>query len=473
MRIALVNPPGSFARAGSRWPHKVGDNLSYVPFPFWLAYAASLLEQKGFAVDLKDCVALSWDSKQLKEHLEQYKPDLLVMETSAPSYRLDIETLKTINSEVKNRAAVGYHAVALPERHLQDGFQYVIIGEYELPLLRLAGYLDGSEKNFPDTGVATKDNPSVPNGPVIEDLNTIPFPARNLLPMERYVDVFAFGRSIQVITSRGCPFNCSFCCEAILPGKRTLRLRSPENVCDEIEHLIARYSPDEIYFDDSSFTINKQHVLGICRTIQQRGLSIPWSCMADAKVDAEILSQMAEAGCRAIKFGVESSDQEVLARIPKHTNLNDVKQTVQECRKQGIKTHATFMFGLPGETREKARETIDFALRLGTDTAQFSVATPYPGTHFYEMAQENGWLLSDDWEGFGSSVVIEYPNYSKEEIMEMRQLAVAKWQRHIALEKPGTVWHYLRTAYKRNGLRGVVSTVMTGACQLMKGLKWR
>lgn len=472
MKILLLNPPGHFARAGSRWPHKNEGGLGYVPFPFWLAYAAALLEREGFTIDLKDCVALEWDALRLKEHVEQFKPNFLVMETSAPSYKFDIEALKTINSGGISTAAVGYHATALPELHLNDGFQYAIIGEYELSLLHLARYLEGSEAALPERGVATKDNPRVPHSSLFEDLDTLPLPARHLLPMERYVDVFVFGRSIQVITSRGCPFRCIFCCEAILPGKPGVRLRSHENVCNEIEHLIAQYNPDEIYFDDSSFTVNKQHVIDICRAMRERGLNIQWSCMADAKVDVDILEEMACGGCRAIKFGVECADQEVLSGIPKHVNLNDVRRTVEACRKLGIKTHATYMFGLPGETKEKAKKTIDFALSLGTDTAQFSLATPYPGTRFYEMAKEKGWLLDKGWEDFGSSVVIGYPDYSPEEIMEMHRLALAKWQRHIVFRKPGTVWHYIHTAYKRNGVRGVTNTVIEGACQLMKGLKW-
>lgn len=469
MRILFANPPGNFARAGSRWPHKVDSGLGYVPFPFWLAYATSYLKSNGFDVDLKDCVALEWSQNQFKEYIEEYKPDLLVMETSAPSYKSDIETLKVIGNDKLPTVAVGYHATALPHLHLKDGFNYCVRGEFEFPLLKLAEYLDGSEKHLPETGIATRDNPNVLNGSVIKDLDLIPFPARDMLPMEKYVDVFAFGRSIQVITSRGCPFQCIFCCESLLPGKPGVRFRSAENVCDEIEELIAKYSPDEIYFDDSSFTVNREHVLGICSEVQKRKLYIPWSCMADAKVDGEMLKSMAEAGCRAIKFGVESVDPDVLANIPKHVNLEDVKRTVTECKKVGIKSHATFMFGLPGETREKAQKTTDFALSLGTDTAQFSIATPYPGTRFYEMAQKNNWLVSKDWEDFGSSAIIGYPDYSEKEILQMHRLAVVKWQRHIAFAKPATVWHYVRTAYRRGGILGVAATILEGIRQLLKG----
>jgi len=473
MKIMLINPPGHYARAGSRWPHKVDGGFSYVPFPFWLAYAAAFLQKEGFNVDLKDCVALRWDSAKLKDYVGNFKPDIIVMETSAPSYKFDIETLKIITDNgLIPSAAVGYHATAIPGMHLQDGFEYAIIGEYELPLLDLARYIDGVEKSLPEAGIASKANPNALHGPFVEELDSIPLPARDLLPMDTYVDVFAFGRSIQVITSRGCPFKCSFCCETILPGKAGARFRSAENVCDEIEFLIKKHNPDEIYFDDSSFTINRNHVLAICDQMNKRGIKIKWSCMADAKVNEEELKKMAESGCRAIKFGVESADQDVLAAIPKHVDLDDVRQTVKNCKKYNIKTHATFVFGLPGETKEKASKTIDFVLSLGTDTAQFSVATPYPGTRFYKMAEENGWLISKDWEDYGCNVVIEYPGYTKSDIFKTHKVALARWQRHLAFGKPSTVWHYIRTAYRRGGVIAVVNLFREGINQLLKGLRW-
>ncbi len=473
MNVLLVNPPGPFARAGSRWPHRIEGGFGYVPFPFWLSYAAAFLREKGYKVDLKDCIALRWEATHLKEHIESFKPELIVMETSAPSYKYDIETLKGItNNGSIATAAAGYHATALPEVHLQDGFEYVVIGEYELPLLSLSKYIKGEEQLLPEAGIASKENPNAAHGAVINDLDSMPYAARDLLPMDAYVDVFAFGKSVQVITSRGCPFTCCFCCEAILPGKPGVRFRSPESVCDEIEILIEKYNPDEIYFDDSSFTVSRKHVLGVCEEIKRRGLKTKWSCMADAKVDEDVLAKMAEAGCRALKFGVESANQEVLAGIPKHIDLEDVKRTVKDCKKYDIKSHATFVFGLPGETLERANETLNFALSLGTDTAQFSTATPYPGTRFYKMAKENGWLTSNNWEDFGCRIVVGYPDYSTSDISNMHQLASARWQRHLAFGKPSTVLHYIRTAYRRGGIFAVMNLLKEGISQLLKGLKW-
>ena len=467
----LINPPGPFARAGSRWPHKSEGGFGYAAFPFWLAYTAALIEKEGFTVELKDCIALRWNMRQLAEHSSSFAPDLVIMETSAPSYQMDLETLRELKLQVP-AAAVGFHATALPEMHLSDGFEYVIRGEYELSSLNLARYMSGTQNNLPESGIATKQNPSVALGPLTEDLDTLPYPARNLTPLENYIDVFAFGRSVQMITSRGCKFNCAFCTEPLLYGRPLYRKRSPDNICDEIEHIINTYNPDEIYFDDASFTNSEEHVISLCQKFKERGIDIQWSCMADAKVSAPVLKIMAETGCRAIKFGVESADEEVLRKIPKHVNLEDVRQTVQVCKKLGIKTHATFVFGLPGENKERARKTIDFALSLGSDTAQFSIATPYPGTRFYKMVEDQKWSMAKDWSLWGSTAVVGYPDYSREDIIEMCNLAVAKWQRQMAFKKPAAVLHYLSSAYQREGIRGTTRVLKEGGKALLKGLKW-
>lgn len=414
---------------------------------------------------------MRWNNQELINSLNDFAPKLVIMETSAPSYKMDMETLKQLNLKVP-AAAVGLHATALPRQHLNDGFDYVIRGEYELSALALAKHLSGATQDLPEKGIATKDNPSVELGPLAENLDYLPFPARHLTPLDRYVDVFAFGKSVQVITSRGCKYNCSFCTEPLLYGKPCYRRRSPENISDEIEQIIKQYNPDEIYFDDASFTNSEEHVISICQKMKERGINIVWSCMADAKVSPSTLKIMANAGCRAIKFGVESADQEVLKRIPKHVDLDDIKQIVQVCRQLGIKTHATFVFGLPGENKEKAQKTIDFALSLGTDTAQFSIATPYPGTRFYKQAQENGWLKKTDWSLWGSCAVVGYPNYSLDDVMKMHNLAVAKWQRQMVLKKPASVIHYLSSGYKRGGIGGAIRILKEGSLALLKGLRW-
>jgi radical SAM superfamily enzyme YgiQ (UPF0313 family) len=167
---------------------------------------------------------------------------------------------------------------------------------------------------------------------------------------------------------------------------------------------------------------------------------------------------MRGAGCRAYKFGVETGDPEVMRRIPKALDLAAVRRTVQDCRDLGIQAHATFLLGLPGENRERALRTIDFALSLDTHTLQFAIATPYPGTRFYERAREKGWLTKESWHDFdpAGEAVVSYPDYPSDEIVAMHELAWKRWQAHMLRHRPATVLHHFRNALRREGLPGVL-----------------
>jgi radical SAM superfamily enzyme YgiQ (UPF0313 family) len=468
MRVLVLNLPGPFCRAGSRWPHgRKEKGLGYNPFPFYLSYATSVLLKNGVEADIKDCIALEWDEKKLLNYFKKFQPEVIVVETSTPSYNYDI---KFINKLDCIKVAVGAHATATISQHISDGFDYVIVGEYDFSLLNLVKHLSGKVKTLPKN-IATKKTPRAQYIKLIEDLDSIPWPCWELMPMEKYSDPFCLGKNIAVLSSRGCPMNCSFCNISVFFGKPNYRTRDPVKVCDEIEFLISKHKPDEIYFDDDTITISKNHILSLCKEIKKRQFGIPWSCMGDAKVDADVLEAMAESGCRAMKFGVESADPKVLEKIPKHINLDDVKRTVKKCKEVGIKTHATYMFGLPGENKEKAIKTIKFALELGTDTLQFSIATPYPGTEFYKAAEENNWFTTKNWDMFNAAgtSVIGYSDYSEKEIIEIFKKAWTAWDRHMLVKKPGTILHHMYGVQRRNGFISVAKTIGWGCKRIIKG----
>jgi radical SAM superfamily enzyme YgiQ (UPF0313 family) len=181
---------------------------------------------------------------------------------------------------------------------------------------------------------------------------------------------------------------------------------------------------------------------------------------------------MAKAGCRAYKFGVESADPDVLRRIPKSISLDDVVRTVRDCKELGIVTHATYLLGLPGETRDSARCTIDFALKLGTHTLQFAIATPYPGTALYDRAKREGWLTKESWMDFdpAGEAVLSYQGYSSSDIVEMHDLAWRRWQRHMLLHSPATLVHHFRNAYMREGIDGVMRLGAYGLRRLVSAI---
>ncbi|MCC6154159.1 MAG: radical SAM protein, partial [Candidatus Hydrogenedentes bacterium] len=373
MRVLLLNPPGPFCRAGSRWPHgrklkKTG--IDYHPFPFQLAYATSRLTADGHEARLIDCIAVGMSMDELEAEARAFRPEIVFMETSAPSWQYDLETMRRIG---KSTIAGGAHATATPAEHLEAGFAGVIRGEYD-QVISSALSLEAQP------WLATTQQPNADYAPMIRDLDDIPLPPWDAMVMEKYNDPFCMGRSVTVLTSRGCPLECGFCTIAPFEGKRNYRRRDPKRVCDEIQLLIDKYAPDEIYFDDDTITINRKHILALCEEYSSRKFGIPFSCMGNAVIDRDVIEAMARAGCRAIKFGVESGDPEVLRQIPKDQKLEDVARTVRDCREFGIQTHANFLVGLPGETRESAMRSIDFALRLNTHTLQFAIATPYPGT---------------------------------------------------------------------------------------------
>lgn len=462
MNVLLLNPPGPFCRAGSRWPHKrraAGIGIDYHPFPFSLAYGASRLMADGHNAKLVDCIALGMGDDALEAATAAFEPDVAFMETSAPSFSADVATMKRLGVPC---IAGGAHATATPYEHLEAGFAAVIRGEYDQVLTEAV-------ELKPHPWLATADWPQAEHAPLAENLDAIPYPAWDQLAMEKYNDPICRGRSVTVLSTRGCPMRCEFCTLEPYHGARNYRRRNPKAVCDEIDVLIDRYHPDEVYFDDDSITLNRGHVLALCAEMERRNWGLPFCCMGNATVDRDVLEAMARAGCRAFKFGVESADPAVLERIPKQMDLDDVRRTAADCRDLGIQTHATFLLGLPGENRDSARRTINYALALGAHTLQFAIVTPYPGTALYDRAQREGWLTKADWTEFdpAGEAVLSYPGYSSADIEAMHDLAWRRWQWHMLTRRPGTLAHHFGNAFRREGVGGLFRLARYAAARLV------
>ena len=434
--------------------------IDYHPFPFGLAYAASRLRTDGHEVRVVDCIAQEVAAGELKAQADVFDPDVVFMETSAPSFLADVESMQLLE---RSCIAGGAHATVTADAHLEAGFAAVIKGEYDQVISEAVTLEE-------QPWLATQIGAVVEHAPLAWDLDEIPVPAWDLLPMAKYNDPFCKGRSVTVLSTRGCPYRCGFCTIAPYAGQRNFRRRDPGKVCDEIAALIERYDPDEFYFDDDTITANRGHVLRLCEEIGRRGFGISFSCMGNGAVADDVLEAMARAGCRAYKFGVETGDPEVMKRIPKDLDLDEVVRTVRKCHALGIQTHATFLFGLPGETRESALKTIEFALGLKTRTLQFAIATPYPGTVFYEEARQHGWLVKESWLQFdpAGEAVVSYPGYSADDIAEMHALAWRRWQWRMLTRRPGTLWHHFANAFRREGFGGIGRLVRYGCGRLRK-----
>ena len=236
--------------------------------------------------------------------------------------------------------------------------------------------------------------------PPIDDLDSLPLPDREDFRISDYQQAFYYGKKTAlVITSRGCPYGCTFCLWPTTLFSRKFRMRSAKKVVDEIEQLIEKEQVDEIFFDDDTFTINNKRVMDICDEIIRRGLKIPWCCMGRVdNVSEEMLRLMKSAGCYQIFYGFESGSEEILRACRKGITKDQIRNAVKLTKKVGLSVCGSFIFGLPPETRQTAKETLGFAKELGANYVQFVLAAPFPGTDFYEEAKRKNLLQIDSWE---------------------------------------------------------------------------
>ncbi len=450
MKVFLANAPwkkpGFYGvRAGSRWPHFEKEGCSYMPFPFFLAYSAALLRDAGFTLSLVDAIAEDLGEDAFFARLEAFAPDVIFYEISTASLNVDMRILERTRALLGDTVRIvlgGAHfGMSKPdflERHAQA--DYVLTGEYEFNLLGLLEHLrDGRIPDDVPGLIYKRADGSIavnPAGKLQENLDAFPWPARELLPLERYCDRPGGipAPSLQLIASRGCPFGCIFCAwPQLMYGGNSYRTRSPEDVVDEIEACVKQYGFKSFYFDDDTFNIGKKRVIALAGKIKERGLNLPWAIMARAdQMDRETLEALKDAGLTALKYGVESGSQELLNRACKGLDLSKVAETVRITRELGISYHLTFMFGLPGETEETARQTIATALALDPDSLQFSIATPFPGSQFHKHLLEKGHLLStnyDDYDGYNNSVV-RTDDLTGEDLIRLRGEAEQAWAEH-------------------------------------------
>ncbi|MFC1514864.1 radical SAM protein [Candidatus Omnitrophota bacterium] len=427
MKILVINEPfvKDFCRT-QRWAARTRGRV--LRAPDWLAYATAVLEQEGHAVKLYDFPASGWDKRQFRKLIKEEAPDVVVLDSTTPSIYSDIECASIVKQESQAKVImVGPHVSALSEETLATAKGVVdiaCIGEYDYTLrdavkdladpsgvAGIAYYKDGAV-------IRTQDRP------LIEDLDELPFPAWHHLDLLKYFDGGKLYPYIDVISGRGCPNRCLFCLWPQVMHGLKYRFRSPKNVVDELERDIAlcpRVLEGEFFFEDDTFTVDKERAILICEEILSRGLKITFSVNARADTaDRRMFAMMREAGCRELLVGFESGSQSVLDNAHKNITLDQSRRFMGLAREARLKVHGCFVIGLPGETEDTAKATVDFALSLKCDTLQFSGAVPFPGTGFFSLAEEKGWLKSrrwSDWLGSGEQKgIVEYPGISEERI---------------------------------------------------------
>jgi len=386
MRVLLIQPPYPF----SEFPK---PSLA-------LMSLGAVLRQEGVEVQVLDLLSTRYSFKKIEERMSRFQPDIVGTTSVTMNYPMAVKTLrycKQIAPEITTIMG-GPHVTFTAEETLRSAPEVDIIvrGEGEETIKELAFALGDERRLTEIRGLTLRCNGDIvqtEDRPFIQDLDRLPFPARTLFPISRYL---AMRTPASVLSSRGCPTGCSFCVGYRMVGRRG-RFRKAMRVVDEIE-ATRRLGFDEFCIDDDLFTRNRQHVLAICDEIIRRGLAIKLYIFARVDtVDEILLHKMKEAGCAMICYGLESGNQKILDRADKRATLEKARRAVQITKDAGISPLGSFILGLPGETRETMEETIAFAQSLGIPHG-FHLLSPFPGTGIRERAAEYGIkILTDDW----------------------------------------------------------------------------
>lgn len=400
--------------------------------PLNVTYLAAVLEKAEFDIKVLDCPPLEIDYKRLREEIVAYHPSLVGITSLTQTFPSAIKAAQTVKQACPEALVVlgGPHATFTDTETLSSFpcVDVIVRGEGEHTFLELAEHMRKYGKINKVAGITFRKNGKIlrtPNMPFIENLDELPFPAYHLLPLEKYGSL---GRKFfLLLSSRGCPFQCSFCTMRLMDGEK-LRARSPKNVVDEIEY-IKEYGADAFSFCDETFTLDKQRAYKVCEEIKRRKLNIPWDCQTRVdQVSKEILTKMKEAGCQLVGFGAESGSQKILDIMQKGTTVEENEKAIKLAKEVGLPVAASFMLGYPGETYETIKQTFEFIHKTKPDIVYLCLATPFPGTDFYNLLKEKGWRLCEDWTKYDVvTPVFENPSINTESILEMRKSFYDKW----------------------------------------------
>lgn len=407
MKITLISPCLSTAERYGKALGKVGPTTE----PLGLAYLAASIQQKtNHDVEIIDAAVMNYTHEQLKECVLLSKPAVVGIMMLTPMYFRAQEVVRLVRQVLPDSTIIvgGPHVTIFPSETMEENpeIDYAVVGEGEITIVELLSAIEGKKKAGEVKGIAHRAHGKIEmtlQRPFIQNLDEIPLPARDLLPMKKYTPAPTYYRELPshiVLTSRGCPFHCTYCSKVF--GK-TYRFHSIKRIMEEVNLLISRYKAKEIIFRDDTFTINQNHVKELCKKLIDSGVSkkIRWTCMTRVNlVNPELLKLMKKAGCWSIHYGVESGSQRLLDLIEKGITLEQVRNAVKWTKEAGIEVKAFFMIGLPSETKEESLQTMAFTKELDPDWIQVTITVPYPGTKLFEIAKAEGTIKSFKWEDY-------------------------------------------------------------------------
>ncbi len=420
-RTLFLNPPSyeNFdGGASSRWP--ASREVESYWYPVWLCYPAGMLPDSR-VVDAPPHKVTPQAVTAMASDFE-----FLVLFTSTPGFSNDCalaESMKAANPGLTT-CFVGPHVGARPDESLRASaaIDFVVRKEFDYQVVDFA-----NGKPFPDLGGVSFRGPDGgivhnPDVPAIADLDQLPWVTpvyRRCLEIERYNVPFLKHPYVSFYTERGCPALCTFCLWPQTISGHRWRTRSAEDVAAEVRWTLDNFpGVAEIFFDDDTFNIRKDRVLDLCARLKP--LNFTWSCTSRVHADLETLKAMRSAGCRLLIVGYESGDPQILRNIKKGATVERALQFTRDAHRAGLTIHGDFIVGLPGETRETIRRSLEFAKQLDTETIQVSVAHPYPGTSFYDEALANGWLTTDSMTDEAGHQLpnLRYPDLDQKEILQ-------------------------------------------------------
>jgi len=413
-------------------PDVVDDETGAYP-PLGLMYVAAHAEHNtDHEIKILDTQVEGYDYEQIRQYITDFAPDVVGIQAMTFTLIDVIKTariVKEINPDI-HLSLGGPHCNIFPEETLSiEAVDSIVMNEGEIPFTELLNCLSRGGDLSEVCGIGYKEKDGTirftPKVSLLADLDVLPFPARHLLPVDKYYSVLSkYFPVTTMMTSRGCPYQCTFCDRPYL-GKE-FRYRSALNVVDEMEECLVKYGIKEINIYDDTFSIHKQRVHEICNEIVRRELPVKWDIRTSVNaVDDKLIANLARAGCQRIHYGVESGNPDIQVKIKKFLDLDRVEHAVKVTRDLGMETLGYFMIGSPSETREQMEQTIDFARKIGVDYAHISIHTPFPATESYRLGFELGLYSEDFWKEFAKDPRPDFvPNVwdevlSREELIEM------------------------------------------------------
>jgi len=476
--VLLVNPPSPDGGIWIRTQHRVGRrSREEMVWPQCsLAQLAAMLHPE-YTVGIVDAIAerLTW--KQFEAILRSRAPKYYLTHVTAPTLTNDMYGVMLARSMGARTIAFGTHVTPMPLETMRDypALDFALRGEPELTLRELIDVLENRQQDCPEwisnllrkTDSSWQPTPAVSEGnghaklsgikglvwrnageirmnesrPFLPDLDDLPMPLHQLLPLQAYTMPLMKGPFTFIVTSRGCPAGCTFCIKHV-SYQNSVRLLSPERIMKEIL-LLHGLGIRNFHMYADLFTVNREQVIGLCDLIAKEGLKIRWTCNSRVDfVDEEMLMKMGRAGCWMISWGIESGNERILRKAHKGASPAKAQQALLWAKKAGIKNWGYFIIGLPGETVDTIRETISLSKALPLDIALFHIAAPYPGTPFFFQVIENGWFRQGtQWEqvDMDKETVLEYPNLTAENLMYWQRRAFREWA-----FRPGPALTYAR-----------------------------